>query len=147
MFEHLTALQKVALSEALAKHVKKNKLKESIKPGTVETVEVTVGYVSLSLKVSKGLDTELMGLDSKVNDRLLLHLLAIRKVDLEAAKHCPKCDHDLSKRKKLHVHVELEKSLTVDTGTHALSGALKTAISDYKGTLPKRTGNGSVRVS
>jgi hypothetical protein len=147
MLDNLTALQKIALHDALGKDIKKNKLKESIKPNSAETVKVTVEGESLSFTVSKGEDSEVMGLDSKVNDRLLLHLLAIRKVDLETVKHCPKCDHELSKKKKLHIHVELEKSLAVDTGTHALSGALTTAISDYKGTLPKRTRNGSVRVS
>ena len=135
MLDHLTALQKVALSEALAKHVKKNKLKESIKPETVEAVEVTVEGVTLSLKLTKGSNTELMGLDSKLNDRLLLRLLSLHQKRLEGNK------------KALDISVEIERSLTVDTGTHALSAALKTAISDYKGTLPKRTGNGSVRVS
>ena len=147
MLDHLTALQKIALHDALGKDIKKNKLKESIEPDSTNTIEVTVEGESLSFTVSKGEDSEVMGLDSKVNDRLLLHLLAIRKVDLETVKHCPKCEHELSKKRKMHVHVELKKSLKVDVSTHALSGALKTAVKEHKMALPKRTTSGMVRVS
>ena len=147
MLDHLTALQKIALHDALGKDIKKNKLKESIEPDSTNTVKVTVEGESLSFTVSKGEDSEVMGLDSKVNDRLLLHLLAIRKVDLETVKHCPKCEHELSKKRKMHVHVELKKSLKVDVSTHALSSALKTAVKEHKMSLPKRTTSGMVRVS